>query len=111
MFCFNGNRQPFYFYSIFLSIFFGGLEIVGHSVAHVAHFLIFFRDVWIRTQNAAVASRRAANLATHLSNRLSKTKTIPYSLLEPHTRLEQSKLTLDHLLLPFHFYKKTPLVR
>ncbi len=27
---------------------------------------IFLRDVWIRTQKAAVASRRATNLATHL---------------------------------------------
>ncbi len=44
---------------------FGGLECVGHSFAYVAHF-VFFRDVWIRTQKAAVASRRATNLATHL---------------------------------------------
>jgi hypothetical protein len=27
-----------------------------------------FRDVWIRIQRAAVASRRATNLATHLPN-------------------------------------------
>jgi hypothetical protein len=32
--------------------------------AFVAHF-IFLRDVWIRTQRVAVASRRATNLATH----------------------------------------------
>jgi hypothetical protein len=33
--------------------------------AYVAHF-VFLRDVWIRTQKAAVASRRATtNLATH----------------------------------------------
>ncbi len=37
----------------------------GHSFAYVAHF-VFLRDVWIRTQSAAVASRRATNLATHL---------------------------------------------
>ncbi len=46
-------------------IFFGGLECVGHSFAYVAHF-VFLRDVWIRTQRAAVASRRATNLATYL---------------------------------------------
>jgi hypothetical protein len=42
-----------------------GLEYVGHSFAYVAHF-VFLRDVWIRTLRAAVASRRATNLATHL---------------------------------------------
>jgi hypothetical protein len=45
--------------------FFGGLECVGHSFANVAYF-VFLGDVWIRTQRAAVASRCAANLATHL---------------------------------------------
>jgi hypothetical protein len=33
--------------------------------ACVAHF-VFLRDVWIRTQRVAAASRRAANLATNL---------------------------------------------
>ncbi len=37
----------------------------GHSFVYVAHF-VFLRDVWIRTQRAAAASRRATNLATHL---------------------------------------------
>ncbi len=37
----------------------------GHSFASVAN-IVFLRDVWIRTQRAAVASRRATNLATHL---------------------------------------------
>ena len=46
---------------------FGGLGCVGHSFTHVHHF-VFVRDVWIRTQRAAVASRRATNLATHLPN-------------------------------------------
>jgi hypothetical protein len=32
---------------------------------YVAHF-VFLRDVWIGTQRAAVGSRRATNLATHL---------------------------------------------
>jgi ionotropic glutamate receptor len=36
--------------------FLGGLECVGHSFAYVAH-LVFLRDVWIRTQRAAGASR------------------------------------------------------
>jgi hypothetical protein len=52
-------------YCIFFCIFFGGLECDGHSFAHVAHF-VFLRDVWIRTQRAAVASKRVTNLATHL---------------------------------------------
>jgi hypothetical protein len=46
-------------------MFFGGLECAGHSFAYVAHF-VFLKDVWIRTQIAAVASRRATYLATHL---------------------------------------------
>jgi hypothetical protein len=49
---------------------FGGLEWVGHSFAYDALF-VFLRDVWIRTQRAAVASRRdclrhPSPLATHL---------------------------------------------
>jgi hypothetical protein len=47
--------------------FFGGLECVGHSFASVAHFVILI-DERIRTQRAAVTSRRATNLATHLSH-------------------------------------------
>jgi hypothetical protein len=46
---------------------FGGLECVGHFFAYVAHF-VFLRDVWIRTQRAAVESRSATNLATNLPN-------------------------------------------
>ncbi len=49
----------------FFVYFFGGLEFAGHSFAYVAHF-VFLRDVWIRIQRAAVESRRATNLATHL---------------------------------------------
>jgi hypothetical protein len=44
--------------------FFGGRECVGYSFAH----FVFLRDVWIRTQRAAVAIRRAANLTIHLPN-------------------------------------------
>jgi hypothetical protein len=47
-----------------LYIFFGGLQCVGNSFAYVAHF-VFLRDVLIRTQRAAVASRRVT-LTTHL---------------------------------------------
>ncbi len=38
--------------------FFGGLQCVGHSLSYVENF-VFLRDVWIRTQRAAVASRLA----------------------------------------------------
>jgi hypothetical protein len=38
--------------------FFGGLECVGPSFAYVAQF-VFLRAVWIRTQRAALACRRA----------------------------------------------------
>jgi hypothetical protein len=37
------------------------LFFAGRSFAYVAHF-VFLRDVWIRTQRAAVASRRTTNL-------------------------------------------------
>jgi hypothetical protein len=45
--------------------FFCGLECVGQSFAYVAHF-VFLRNVWIRTQRVAIASRHATNFATHL---------------------------------------------
>ncbi len=50
-------------------IFFGGLKCVGHSFANVTH-LWLWRDVWIRTQSAAVPSWRATHYpsATHPSN-------------------------------------------
>jgi hypothetical protein len=49
----------------FFVYFFGGLQCVGHSFAYVAHF-VFLRDIWNGAQRAAVANRRATNLATHL---------------------------------------------
>jgi hypothetical protein len=55
--------------SISLNYFFVGLECVGHSFAYVAHFA-FLGDIWIRTLNAAVASRCATKLATHHPNSL-----------------------------------------
>ncbi len=57
------NLQRLLWIQIIFCIFLGGLQGVGHSFAYVAHF-VFLRDVWIRTQIAA--SRRTANLATHL---------------------------------------------
>ncbi len=48
-------------------VYFWALGCVGHSFAYVTHF-VFLRDVWIRTQRAPVASRRAANLVTYLPN-------------------------------------------
>ncbi len=65
--------------SIFL--FFGGLKFVGHSFEYIAHF-VFLRDAWIRTQRAAVAARRATNLATHLPNLA--THPHPPQLSHPH---------------------------
>ncbi len=58
-------RYKSFYFILFFFFFFGGLECVGHFFAYVAHF-VFLRDVWIQTQRAAVASRRATNLATHL---------------------------------------------
>jgi hypothetical protein len=70
-------QQPFCVY------FFGGLECVGHSFAYVAHF-VFWRDVWIRTQRAAVASRRATNqincLFSHKNSRIIVSKRTAMSL-------------------------------
>ncbi len=78
----------FYFY-----IFFGGLYVLATP------FLMWFlRDVWIRTQSAAVATILATqpvnlathppwNLSTHPPNYVSKNKTIniPISLVwNPH---------------------------
>jgi hypothetical protein len=56
--------QPYAMKYLFC-IFFGCLECVCHYFANVAHF-VFMKDVCIRTQRAAVAGRRATNLATHL---------------------------------------------
>ncbi len=47
---------------IFLFFVFCGLEFAGHSFAYAAHFL------FLRTQRAAGASRRANTLTTHLPN-------------------------------------------
>jgi hypothetical protein len=54
--------------SIFFCIFFGELKWDGHSFLMLA--ILFLRDAWIQTQRAAVASRRATNLASHLHSYL-----------------------------------------
>ncbi len=59
------SDPPHFSLQSFLVYFLGGLECVGHSFVNVAHF-VFLKDVWIRTQRAAVSSRCATNLATHL---------------------------------------------
>ncbi len=59
---YTGDTSCFIFMYIFSS-----LECVGHYFAYVAHFVLL-RDVCVRTQRAAVANRRAINLATHLPN-------------------------------------------
>jgi hypothetical protein len=53
------------FASIFCIFKIGGVECVGESFAYVDYF-VFLRDVFIRTQTAAVASRCSTILATHL---------------------------------------------
>ncbi len=72
----HSNHTTFHAYLIWCDVtfnnalfvyFLGGLECVGYSWAYVDHFhFVFLRDGWIRTQRAAVASRHATNLATHL---------------------------------------------
>ncbi len=47
----NSNEKKYFLFVYF----FGGLESVGHSFVHVAHFILL-RDVWIRTQRAASRS-------------------------------------------------------
>ncbi len=46
-------------------LFLGGLGCVGHSFASVAYYV--FLEMWIWTHRAAIASRCATNLCTHLS--------------------------------------------
>ncbi len=55
----------FYYLQTFLFIFLRA-RVCGPSFVYVTHF-VFLRDIWIRTQKAAAASRRTSNLATHLT--------------------------------------------
>jgi hypothetical protein len=78
---FNCFFYIYWFFSkvLFLYMYlFSGQPCVGHSVAYVAH-LVFFRDVWIRTERAAVASRLATNLATTFLLG-------PFSVIRPNIR-------------------------
>ncbi len=61
------NRSTIVTFYILILYIFCGLKCVGHSFAYIAHF-VFVRDVWIRTQRAAVASRRATNLQPPISH-------------------------------------------
>ncbi len=63
----NGLLRSFLFVLEPFRYFFDGRECVGHSFANVTHF-VFWRDVWNRSQRAAVASKRATNWATNLAN-------------------------------------------
>ena len=78
----------------FFFFFFGGLECVGHYFAYVAH-VWFLRDVWIRTQSAAVASWRATDFATHpsiLATHPSNLATHPPSLATHPSKLSHPSL-------------------
>ncbi len=56
----------FYTINMFLILFiFWRARVCFPLLCLVTHF-VFFRDVWIRTQRAAVAISRVSNLATHL---------------------------------------------
>jgi hypothetical protein len=77
----------FVIYHVFV-YFFYGLECVGHSFAYVAHF-ICLKDVCIRTQRAAVASRRATNLATYL---------LSFSILQDRFCFCHLELSFCHLV-------------
>jgi hypothetical protein len=83
-------------YFIFV-YFFGGLECVGHSFAYFAHF-VFLRDVWVRPQRAAVASKRATSLATHLPN-------LATHLHKLATHLPNLATHLPHLAIPLPLLK------
>ncbi len=74
--------------SAYFYIFFSGLECVGHFFVYVAHF-VFLGGFWIRTQRAAVASRCATNLATH----------IPLSHPSAYFRCKPSGILCVYLLL------------
>jgi hypothetical protein len=62
----KGIRDLSYTVFCISNIFFGGLE----CPLLMSPLFLFLRDVWIRTQRAAVASRRATNLATHFPSLL-----------------------------------------
>jgi hypothetical protein len=72
--CFKTKDSTFTFCFSFFVYFLAGYHCVGHSFAYVTLF-IFFRDVWIRTQRAAGASRRSiSSLAIHFCLSFSETQ-------------------------------------
>jgi hypothetical protein len=69
-----GKERDMVFYILFFVHFLAVWSVLATPLLMSPHF-VFLRDVWIRTQSAAVASRRATNsmlsqpspyLATHL---------------------------------------------
>jgi hypothetical protein len=62
----QGEEGPaHFFYNIFFLHFLYGLRLLTLKLL-ISPISYFFRDVWIGTQRAAVASKRVTNLATHL---------------------------------------------
>ncbi len=86
------NPQTFFY--IF---FWRARECVGHIFAYVAHF-VYSRDYWIRTLRAAVASRRAFNLATHLPLKL-KFKKFPITFVLRTKRWKPHNLNTFTLII------------
>jgi hypothetical protein len=81
----------------FYFLFFAELECVGHSFAYVAHF-VFLRDVWTRTQRAAVASWRTKTyLVTHLTQLATHLTQLVTHLTQLATHLTQLATHLTQL--------------
>jgi hypothetical protein len=76
---------------ITLHNFFCGIECIGHSFTNRS-FCIFEMPAWIRTQRAALASRRATNLAPisppNLPKNISSPSTNTYAILYENTALK-----------------------
>jgi hypothetical protein len=79
---------------------FGGLECVGNSFAKVAHF-VFLRNVWIRTQRVAVASRCATNLSTHLLSLYTYSFLTFIFIVVPSLLYSSFLMFSSYLLLPY----------
>ncbi len=95
-FCYQGLVWPCHFIktnNFFIYSISDGLECVGHSFAYVAHFCIL-SNVWIRTQRAAVESRRTTNLATHLPKRYIILITIIFCSCDNSVNFLRSYMTL-----------------
>jgi hypothetical protein len=67
----------------------------GRSFAYVAHFVLL-RDDWIRIQRAAVACRRATNLAINLLFNMNNNMTDSLTKIFP----KQFHLTILQVTLP-----------